>query len=200
VPAPTGAPACSLVGCTPDGLGLADSAGNLTIAGGGIPPGTTVMEAGSGGFGGYAFTASGNWMAPGQSVTVQGAGGQVPAFGPWAVIVAKPVTLTAPAYVDGGATTIDTSSDYTVSWTGGQSGTTVNISMVVAFETTLSCTWDAALGHGTIPKALLSGVALQTGGMGSISYGVQTTNTFTAGPYAVAVTAALGSSWPVAFK
>jgi len=197
--APTSAAACSITSCTPDALQWADDAGDLTIAGGDIPPGTTVHNSG---FGDYSYLGTGTWMKPGQSITVEGAGGQVPAFGPWTVTVPQPVTLTAPPFTDGGATTVSVSSDLIVAWTGAQSGTMVTFRLLGPTPfSALTCTWDAATGQGTIPKALLAEVAgPQIGNMSPMTYAVQATNTFTAGLYTIAVTAALGSGWLITFQ
>jgi len=199
VAAPTSAAACSVVTCTPDTIQLGEDAGNLTLAGGGIPAGTTVTN---NGIGAYYDTALGMWLTPGQTITVEASGGQVPSFGPWAVTVPQPITLTTPPFTDGGATTVSISSDLTVSWTGAQSGTTVKFTLLGPNPfTTLSCTWDATAGQGTIPKALLTEVAGPfVGDMSPMTYAVQTTQTFTLGPYAIAMTVALGSGWLITLE
>ena len=103
------------------------------------------------GLGEYFDSAFVTWMLPGQQVTVSGTGGMVPPFGPWAVTVPQPITLTAPAFTDGGATPISTSSDLTVAWTGGQSGTMVTFGVLGPNPfTVLQCTWDATAGLASI--------------------------------------------------
>jgi hypothetical protein len=173
-----------------------DDAGNLTIGGGGIPPGTVVTNFGDGV---YSYGAAGTVMSAGQTVTVAGAGGMVPPFGPEAVTAPPMIALTAPLGADGGAPSIPTSADLTVSWTGGQSGSTVTISMGGEDPLdTLTCTWDAALGQGTVPHALLGQLTVQ--GAGYMSYGQQTTTTFAAGAYTIAASAELQTGEAVTFE
>ncbi len=199
VATPTSSAACSFITCTPDAPQFSDGAGELTIAGGSIPAGTVVTDVG---FGGYSYNGFVTWMEPGQSVTVVGAGGKVPAFGPWAVTVPQPITLTGPAVTNGGATPVSIATDLTVSWTGAESGTSVTFTLLGPNPfTTLSCTWDSAPGQGTIPSALLASVAgPQMGATSPVTFSVHTTKSFSAGPYTVAMTAALGSGGSIALQ
>jgi hypothetical protein len=136
---------------------------------------------------------------PGESVTVAAAGGMVPAFGPEAVTAPTMITLTAPLDADGGAVAISTSSDLTVSWAGGQSGATVFVTMGAPLGfPTLSCMWDATLGQGTVPHALLSQLGDQ--GSSSMTYGQQATRTFVAGAYTLSEQAVLDAVAMVSFQ
>jgi hypothetical protein len=187
--------ACSLSQCSMV-VSSGDDAGNLTIGGGGIPPGTVVMNEGDGL---YNYSALGPVLSAGQEVSVSGAGGTgVPAFGPQKVTTPSMITLTAPSLAsDGGATSIATSSDLTVSWTGGQAGAAVTFTLNdgLALQS-VTCTWDATLGQGTIPQAFLGKLS----GAGYATYAQQNATTFTAGAYTITASAALTAGGLVTYQ
>jgi len=118
-------------------------------------------------------------------LTVSASGATVPAFGPESVIAPASVVLTAPAG-SGGTYTIPTASDLSVTWTGGQPNAQILFEGVDSTGASyFSCTWDASLGSATVPHAVLTGLAGQTGGF--LAYGQYTTTTFTAGAYSISV-------------
>jgi hypothetical protein len=157
------------------------SAGTLTISGGNLGGGTAVTPDSTNA---YNYTATGSMFSAGQTLSVSASGGTVPAFGPESVVAPSSIVITAPA-ASGGTYTIPTSADLSVVWTGGQAGSQV------LFEGTstsnppsyFTCTWDGATGRGTVPQAVLAGLAGQT--MGYLFWGQFTTHTFAAGSYSV---------------
>jgi hypothetical protein len=172
-----------------------DDAGKLTIAGGSIPASAMVSD-----FAGiYSSSAAGTAMSAGQTVTVAATGGMVPAFGPEAVTAPSMITLLAPLGADGGPPGIARNADLAVSWSSGQSGAQVVLTLGVDADplSSIACTWDAPLGQGTVPQALLSRL---TQGAGSLTYGAQTSRTFAAGPYTITESAAVTSGAAVSFR
>jgi hypothetical protein len=165
-----------------------DSAGNVTVSGGSIPAGTTLMNEGTNY---YDDATSGDFISPGETIYVSASGGIVPAFSMKGVTAPSAVALTAPALsADGGSADISTAADLHVAWSGGQAGATVTLqasseglgtSMSYA---TISCSWDGGLGQGTVPKSILS--MLAGGGPGTLTYGQESATTFTAGAYSIA--------------
>lgn len=157
------------------------SAGTLTISGGNLGGGTAVTPDSSNA---YNYTAMGSMFSAGQTLTVSASGATVPAFGPESVVAPPSIVITAPT-ANGGTYTIPTSADLSVVWTGGQAGSQVlfegsNTSNPQSYFT---CTWDGAAGRGTVPQAVLAGLAGQT--MGYLFWGQLTTRTFAAGSYSV---------------
>jgi hypothetical protein len=135
----------------------------------------------------YNFNASGTLITSGQTLSMSASGAMVPAFAAESVVAPGVITLTAPSGAGSGSFTISTQSDLTVTWTGGQSGATVQ---VVGGGSTLSasvdfiCSWDATAGQGVVPQAILSGMAGVTSGVfGYGQYSAPTT--FTAGSYSI---------------
>ncbi len=110
------------------------------------------------------------FFSGGDSITVQGAGGaDLPAFTAHAVIAPSDVVITAPTCPDLICPEVDRTQDLAVTWTGGGAG-----QLRASFETvgpnntgTVFCTFDAAPGVGTVPKAALAV-------LGDISDGVTT--------------------------
>ena len=191
--------ACILSTCTPQMVfGGGDDAGNLTIAGGSIPTGRTVSNMGNGV---YSDAAMGSWFTGGQTLTVSASGGMVPAFGPQPVTAPPFAELTSPQVPDAGVIVIPTSADLTLSWTAGQSGATWTITM--GYETSdksLECGWDASLGQGTIPQAMLGLLVAGGSGPATANYGQTMTTTFTAGMYDVTESAMTYSQRAVTFQ
>jgi hypothetical protein len=120
---------------------------------------------------GYASVhADTQFFSGGDSITVQGAGGpDLPAFTAHALIAPNEVVITAPTCPDLICPEVDRTQDLAVTWTGGAAG-----QVRASFETispnstgTVFCTFDAASGAGTVPKAALAV-------LGDISDGVTT--------------------------
>ena len=106
----------------------------------------------------------------GDSITVQGAGGpDLPAFAAHVLIAPNDVVITAPTCPDLICPEVDRTQDLAVTWTGGAAGQVRASFETVAPNNTGSvfCTFDAASGAGTVPKAALAV-------LGDISDGVTT--------------------------
>jgi hypothetical protein len=143
--------------------------------------------------GGTLFTA-------GQTLTVSASGATVPGFGA-SVVAPAVVALTAPASSASGFT-ITTSSNLAVAWTGGQSGAQMLLEGVVLPNSSpgynyFVCTWDAAAGKATVPSAMMTGLAGQSG---YLVYGQSTTTNFTAGGYAIGLSALPYTGGSATFK
>ena len=164
-----------------------DDAGTLDVAGGSIPAGETIADVGNGI---YSYSSVGTMFTAGDALSVSGTGGMVPAFGPESVVAPRLVTLTSPVLSGSGTTAIPTSTDLELAWTGGQRGATMTLrSGNEQSQSSLGCTWDASLGHGTVPRALL--IPLAGEARAFLSYGQESSRTFRAGAYAIAETAML---------
>ncbi len=180
---------CVVAECMPDLFFDAAGAGTVTISGGAIPAGATATI--SAPFGPYYYMASGTLFTPGQTLSVSATGGMVPAFGPEEVTVPPTVTLTAPA-ITAGTSTVSTSSDLTVTWTGGQSGATMTFEGGAANGVApffFTCDWDASIGQGTVPKAVLAPFSGFPDGY--FAFGQRATTTFTAGAYPISESAGM---------
>ena len=166
--------------CTSTG-GTAVSAGTLTISGGTLA--APVMVAPSADT--YSYTAS-TLFSAGQTLVVSASGATVPSFGPDSVVAPGLPVLTAPA-ASAGAYTIATTADLTVTWTGGESGDLFFIEGVDTSNAYFVCEWDASLGSGTVPQAVLAGLAGQSNAF--LAYAQFATTTFTVGGYSISESA-----------
>jgi len=108
----------------------------------------------------------------GDVVTVEAAGGDVAPF-LQNIVAPGCITMTAPATPDGGTIygryAISTASDFQVSWTGGEAGALVGVTLAgeegkSGVEVAVTCSFDATAGQGTIPQAAIASLA---GGPGS---------------------------------
>jgi hypothetical protein len=147
--------------------GLPDyaDAGAITI-GGGLQ--TVVLANGPGGY--MAFTSEAALWAGGETLTVSGAGAEIPAFE--AMITApQHLEITAPLYTLGMPLDVDRASDLTLTWTGTSAG-----QLRVRFsgpqelpmpQITVTCHFDPAAGTATIPAAALS--QIEPAGTGTVS-------------------------------
>jgi len=190
---------CMVSTCTPMmAFPSGDDAGILSISGGAIPAGAAIMNFGDGA---YSYSAGGTIFTPGQLLTASTTGATVPAFS-HSVTAPALVTLTAPTLAaDGGATTIPISIDLAVSWTGGEAGGTMTLQGGGdggGTYSSVSCAWDATVGHGTVPHALLGKLAGQTDSF--LQYGQETKTTFMAGAYSITESATLYSQASVTFQ
>ncbi len=168
---------CNYYTCTSNSITGGQSAGTISVSGGSIPTGTTATPASDNT---YYSSLMGSYFSAGDTITISASGATVPAWGPDAFTVAPAVTLTAPQLDASGNGTVPSSSDLTVSWTGGQSGATMVFQMFPS-STTLqyaACIWDASPGQGTVSQAILSKLS----GLGEVSFlwGQEVKKTFTA--------------------
>ena len=176
---------CSAYTCTgtqTNPIGL--SAGTLTISGGSIGTGVTVMPDSTNT---YTYQANGALFSAGQTLTVRGSGATVPAFGPVSVVAPGLPLLTPPA-ATGTTYTISTKSDMKVAWTGGVAGAQLIFEGATGNSTSyFTCVWSASLGEATIPQAMLAPLAGQTNGV--LIYGQYTATNFSAGVYSISASA-----------
>jgi hypothetical protein len=176
---------CSAYTCTgtqTNPIGL--SAGTLTISGGSIGTGVTVMPDSTNT---YTYQANGALFSAGQTLTVRGSGATVPAFGPVSVVAPGLPLLTTPA-ATGTTYTISTKSDMKVAWTGGVAGAQLIFEGATGNSTSyFTCVWSASLGEATIPQAMLAPLAGQTNGV--LIYGQYTATNFSAGVYSISASA-----------
>ena len=100
------------------------------------------------------FTTQQSLMTGGENLTIRGAGADAPAF---MLTVKAPnrVSITTPAKPAASGITIDRSVDFPVAWTGGGTG---EVGIVIGSNQgySMQCTYPAAAGTGTIPKAALA--------------------------------------------
>jgi hypothetical protein len=108
---------------------------------------------------GYAGVSSqAQFFSGGDTITVVGGGGaDLPAFAAQTVIAPNDIVLIAPVCA-GLECDVDRTQNLSVAWTGGGAG-----KVRAAFETvgstssgTVFCTFDAAIGMGTVPIAALA--------------------------------------------
>jgi hypothetical protein len=176
--------ACAAYSC-PVGAptGTPVSAGTIGISGGNLTSTTVNPETGGTLPGWYLYSmTSTTGFGAGQTLTASASGGVVPSWGPVSIVAPSPITLTSPDSLDGGALTIPTGGDLTVTWTGGVTGNTAVIQCIGTSATVaVECDFDAAAGQGTVPQAALTGL---TGG-GQLIFGQATSRTFSAGSFSI---------------
>lgn len=140
----------------------------------------------------YLYESPGTLFAPGNTLGVSAAGGQLPAFPEQSVTVSPAVQLTAPT-ADGGKISVPTSQPLTVSWTGGQTGAKLVLSATALFttggEATMTCTWDAASGTADIPSAALKPLAVENALTSGLGWFQAASTQFTTGNVSVTMTA-----------
>ena len=156
--------ACTIMGVADPGtppVATVLDAGLLTVTGAGATKGvlafgTVAPQSKQPGY--PEVTGEKQFFHGGDSVTLVGAGGaDLPAFKAQKLIAPNDLVLTAPA-CDAGCPDVDRTKNLTVTWTGGGAG-----SVKASFETigdtataSVFCTFDAAAGTGTVPKAALA--------------------------------------------
>ncbi len=191
--------ACTFSSCGPDaGIGPAGvSAGTITVTGGDLASPVSLSDPG-GDDEEYVDQLESMFFAPGQTLTASASGGVVPAFGPVSVVAPAYITLTAPVVVSG-AVTIPTTSDLSVSWTGGQPGAVVYFQSFGATQgQVLNCAFDATAGSGTIPAAVMAPLE---GAAGAVLIWAQgTSETITAGSYVVTESAIVFGTASVTYE
>ena len=171
---------CNGMQTNPIGL----SAGTLTISGGSIGTGVTVMPDSTNT---YTYQANGTLFSAGQTLTVRGSGATVPAFGPVSVVAPGLPLLIVPA-ATGTTYTISTKSDMKVAWSGGAPGAQMIFEAASSNSTSyFTCLWSASLGEAVVPQAMLAPLAGQTSGY--LIYGQYTATNFSAGVYSISASA-----------
>lgn len=178
----TSSGACLVYDCpSPPPTTMNQGAGTLTITGGPLgQTGTTIPQSNP-----YYFYTYGKGLVKGDVLGVSASGGQVPAFGPKTVTMPGVITLTSPP----NPATIATSSDVTATWSNGETGASTVIELTADLNGktwAVYCTFDAATGTGTIPKALLGPMK---GLSGNVFWGQEHDVFFTAGQYPLQLTA-----------
>jgi hypothetical protein len=167
------------------------STGTITLSGGTLAAPVQV-PVGTGGA--YAYAPTSALFMAGQTLTASASGDVVPAWGPVSVVAPSAATLVSPA----SGATIPSTQDLTVTWSGGQSGARVRVTGApsVGFGAYFECDWDASLGQGVIPQALLTALAGQSPNV-SVGQSQLAITTVDAGGYAVSVEAvqSTGFAW-----
>ncbi len=137
---------------------LGESAGTLTVSGGLLPT-TLMLHPGAPGT--YRDPFAGNPLfGTGDVFQVSAAGDVFPAFSGQSAPGPAPVTITSPAMTTGSAGptyTYDSTAALPWTWTGGQAGTSVIVSVITHTpDLTVTCTFDATAGAGTIPQDVVA--------------------------------------------
>jgi hypothetical protein len=143
-------------------VGTVLDAGLLTVTGAGASKaalkfGTVSPKSTQPGY--PAVSADKQFFSGGDSIELVGAGGaDLPAFKAQKLIAPNEIVLTAPACSGASCPDVDRSKDLTVAWTAGGAG-----NLKASFETVgdtatayVFCTFEAAAGTGTVPKAALA--------------------------------------------
>jgi len=126
----------------------------------------------------------------GETITVSGAGGVVPAFSGTLTAPGKP-TLTSPLPQQG-KVLVDRSRAFAFTWTGGGSGD-VWITMSANGTRSISCRFAASSGSGSIPSDVLGALPA---GMGSFGLSGLATTTKDAGDWEVTLQAFYSAVYP----
>lgn len=183
--------------CTGGPMQNGVSAGTLTVMDPWLmPPISLTPQSGNNA---YQYVSSSPGFTAGQTLTVSSSGDTVPAFGPVSVVAPELALLDEPPLdTDGGTTVIPTSSDLVVAWRAGEPGATM------VFEAAsnnsgsyTTCTWNGGDGKDIVPAALLQPFAGQSG---YVFYGQYNVTSFSAGPYAISLTALPFSGGVVTFQ
>lgn len=168
------------------------SAGVLDVTGGAF--GDAGVQIGAGNLGSYLYDTTGPMFAAGDVLGVSAAGGTVPAFVEQTVVAPAAITVTMPQ-PDAGALVIPTSQSLGVTWAGGVTGDhvifTLNAFFASGASASTACSWDAAIGQGTIPASVLAPLVTgtaQAGGTTAVWY-QQAQTSFAAGRWAVTLLA-----------
>jgi len=179
--------ACKVQQCMTTAPAGAQSAGTITITGAMKPlslvPGADMAYA--------QQTSQTTLFGGGEMITFAAAGATVPAF---SITVTTPgkATITAPAKPAVGAVlVVNRAQDFTVSWTGGGSGT-VQVYLSDSAKS-LFCRFPASAGSGKVPASALGMLAPGSGAFAMASIGEATK---TAGEWGIEATAYFNAVWP----
>jgi hypothetical protein len=158
----TSCPGAGDAGASDAAVPMAPNAGTLTVTGGPVF-GATGFPLSPANDGTYLYASPHAIFATGDTLGVAGAGATVPAFSTETVVAPAPIKLTAPTppTTASGKMTIPTTADLTVSWTGGTTGAKMYFTVNAVFTASsggasVTCSWDAAAGTGTVPQANLT--------------------------------------------
>lgn len=168
-PTPAGCTKTMVAGCMatscPDVMGVLRSslnAGAITVTGTG-PSSPAILTfgplGGDAGVDGYkGLNAQSRFYNDGDMLSASGAGGpDLPAFAVQTLVAPNDIVLTAPACANVMCTDFPRSKDVTLTWTGGGAGK-VGVTYITDTDNgskTLSCSFDATAGTGTVPSAAL---------------------------------------------
>lgn len=193
----TSSGACAYYACPTPTQMNGVSAGTITVTGPWL--GTPVTMTPGGGTNVYQYTSSSPGFSAGQTLTVTASGATVPAFGPEAVVAPQLTQLTSPAVAtDGGTTIIPTGADLPITWNGGQPGATMILEAAASNGQSYTlCTWNGTAGQGVVPSAALQPFSGQTG---FLVYGQYNATSFSAGPFAISLTALPYTGGTVTFE
>jgi hypothetical protein len=138
------------------------NAGTITVTGTGPSSPATLTFGpfgGDAGINGYkGVDAPSKFYNDGDTLSASGAGGpDLPAFAAQTLVAPTDIVLTAPACANVVCANFARSTDATLTWTGGGAG---NVGVTYITDTdngskTLSCSFAAAAGTGTVPSAAL---------------------------------------------
>lgn len=182
----TGSGACAYYACPTPQPQNGVSAGTITVSGPWLT--TPVAMAPAAGSNLYQYTSSSPGFTAGQALSVTASGGDVPPFGPETVVAPLLTQLTSPAIAtDGGTTIIPTGADLPITWNGGQTGATMILEAYSSNGLDYTyCSWSGSAGQGIIPAAVLKPLSGMTG---FFVYGQYNVTSFSAGPFAISLTA-----------
>ena len=179
--------ACTVSTCTSTMQPTAVSAGVVTLSGAAQPimltPGTDKTYT--------AFMSMSPLFAGGESVVVSAAGADVPAFSKSITMPGK-ATITSPSKPAAGTfLAVSRSADFSVTWTGGGSGS-LQI-FVSGTSGRVTCRFPAGSDSAAVPAAAL---AMLPAGNGSFAMAAIADGEQDAGDYAVDVSAYFNAVWP----
>lgn len=180
---------------------LAPNPGTLHLTGGAFgDAGVTVAPDK---VGTYLYVSPGSLFAPGDTLGVSAAGGQLAGFLEQTTVALPVAQLTAPVS-DGGTLSIATAQPLTISWTGGQAGATLVLSATALFTTggqaTMTCGWDASSGTASVPSAALEPLAAENAFTSGLGWYQANSTRFTTGKVAVTLTAYIAQQVPASFQ
>jgi hypothetical protein len=189
---------CTVTSCTPTDAGsqnpVAQSAGDITITG--TDAGTITLTYD----GGYnVFLAMNAIWTGGDTLTAAAAGADVAAFSGKTVTAPNTISVTAPTCTLGAGGfdcgTVDRSTNYMVTWTGGASTTVVTsmVSSKAGAVTSISCKFTSS--PGTVPAAALGMLGKTSDGFTTtLTVTAQNTNSFTSGGFSIDLNATTGGA------
>ena len=166
--------ACYTVSCVQTGSISLASAGSISITGTSVDGALYQAP-----YGEYFTTVDATIFAAGATLNVSATGSTVPAFNE-TITSPSLVTITSPAGTNA-KYVIPSTSDFDLTWTGGQAGAQVVFEGFTPTNTWVVCAWDATAGKGTIPQAALATLPSAYTGI----FGQTNKKTFSAGAYNV---------------
>ena len=179
---------------TSDAAVTEPNAGTLTVTGGPVF-GTTGFQVSPDKNGTYLYSAP-HIFDPGDTLGVAGAGATVPAFTSESVVAPAQVKLTAPVppTTASGKMTIPTTANLTVTWTGGTSGAKMYFTVNAAFTgsaggASMTCSWDASAGTGTVLQSALTPFAAANASGADATWNQAAETSFSAGTWPVTLSA-----------